>query len=290
VSDHNTQLNWTEEQWNRVRQVVYEEARKTRVAGNLLPLYGPLEPDATTVPHEKIEEDPERGISVNDTDVLKLSTLQELVYLKTGQVSDPNLESALLAFRRAANQVARLEDDVIFRGQVGPDEGPPDNDIVPRGGTPPKTKETRRVKGGQRNPGLLDLNAKPKDPGDPNALVQAVSNAISALENNRYFSPFFCVLSAELFDVAQTSTQTSVVTPHDRILKLLNGGSLVRSSSLLPQTGLVISGSGEPIDLVVASDISVKFLQVTLDPLFVFRVSEKIVLRVRQEQAVRRLS
>ena len=42
------QLQWTDEQWNKVRQVVYEEARKARVAGNFLPLYGPLEPDADT--------------------------------------------------------------------------------------------------------------------------------------------------------------------------------------------------------------------------------------------------
>ena len=33
---------WTDDQWNRVRRVVYEEARAARVAGNLLPLYGPL--------------------------------------------------------------------------------------------------------------------------------------------------------------------------------------------------------------------------------------------------------
>ena len=46
MADSNMQLNWTDEQWNKVRQVVYEEARKARVAGNVLPLYGPLEPDA----------------------------------------------------------------------------------------------------------------------------------------------------------------------------------------------------------------------------------------------------
>ena len=46
MADSNMQLQWTDEQWNKVRQVVYEEARKARVAGNVLPLCGPLEPDA----------------------------------------------------------------------------------------------------------------------------------------------------------------------------------------------------------------------------------------------------
>ncbi len=48
----------------------------------------------------------------------------------------------------------------------------------------------------------------------------------------------------------------------------------------------MIALSGEPIDLVVGTDISVKFLQVTTDPFFVFRVYEKIVLRIKQPDAI----
>ena len=59
MADSNTQLHWTDEQWNKVRQVVYEEARKARVAGNFLPLYGPLEPDADYVRQQTIGQ---RGI------------------------------------------------------------------------------------------------------------------------------------------------------------------------------------------------------------------------------------
>ena len=54
MADSNMQLQWTDEQWNKVRQVVYEEARKARVAGNFLPLYGPLEPDARYVTEESL--------------------------------------------------------------------------------------------------------------------------------------------------------------------------------------------------------------------------------------------
>jgi uncharacterized linocin/CFP29 family protein len=60
----------------------------------------------------------------------------------------------------------------------------------------------------------------------------------------------------------------------------------MRSSVLDPNTGLVIALGGAPIDLVVATDISVSFLQVTTDPYFVFRVYEKIVLRIKQPEAI----
>ena len=48
----------------------------------------------------------------------------------------------------------------------------------------------------------------------------------------------------------------------------------------------MIALGGAPIDLVVATDISVNFLQVTEAPFFVFRVYEKIVLRIKQPEAI----
>ena len=50
--------------------------------------------------------------------------------------------------------------------------------------------------------------------------------------------------------------------------------------------GVVVALGGSPIDLVVATDLSVSFLQVTTDPYFVFRVYEKIVLRIKEEGAI----
>ena len=80
MTDGNTQLQWTDEQWSRVRQVVYEEARGARVAGNFLPLFGPLGPDASYVSKEVLSE-PNRsddgaesvpGFTVEDTPDLQV--------------------------------------------------------------------------------------------------------------------------------------------------------------------------------------------------------------------------
>jgi hypothetical protein len=46
------------------------------------------------------------------------------VYLRGAQVADPELETALSAFRRAANVLARLEDRIIFTGQQYAQEDP----------------------------------------------------------------------------------------------------------------------------------------------------------------------
>ena len=60
--------------------------------------------------------------------------------------------------------------------------------------------------------------------------------------------------------------------PQDRIIPFLGGGSLLRSSTLPEDSGVVVALGGAPVELVVATDVSLNFLQVTPDPMFVFRV------------------
>ena len=43
---------------------------------------------------------------------------------------------------------------------------------------------------------------------------------------------------------------------------------------------------GEPIELVVATDMSLQFLQVTETPNYLFRVYEKLALRIKSTDAV----
>lgn len=296
MADSNMQLQWTEDQWNRVRQVVYEEARKARVAGNVLPLYGPLEADARFVSANiLVAPDPAgiKGFNVKDTESLRLSTLQVKVYLRGAQVADPELTSALTAFRRAANVLARLEDDIIFNGQEGESKGPND------AGRSRSPNQPWEVIGGQTTDGLLapppagHPSASPRIPPDPRelarigeALVSEVSSAVGRLEDQYHLGPFACALDQIYFAAVQTPQRSSMVLPQDRILPFLGGGALVRSSTLRVRTGLVIALGGAPIDLVVGTDISVNFLQVTEEPLFVFRVYEKIVLRIKESSAI----
>jgi uncharacterized linocin/CFP29 family protein len=295
MGSDNYQLTWTDQQWGRIRQVVQDEANRARVAATFLPLTGPLPADTDFVPSDELTypASGERGerMQINDTSTIPLATLQVKVFLRGAQVADPDLTSALQMFRRAANVLARLEDIVVFNGQAGPSQGPKDKtpglptiwEILGgrQGATPglatsePGTQEPERVSGDPENWGEL--------------LVSRVSSAIGKLEGAGHFGPFAVVLGQRLFNAVQTPNETSLVLPQDRIIPFLGGGPLLRSSALPDEAGVVVGLGGQPIDLVVATDVSVNFLQVTTDPMFVFRVYEKIALRIKEKRAIVRL-
>jgi uncharacterized linocin/CFP29 family protein len=200
----------------------------------------------------------------------------------------------LALFRRAANVLARLEDAVIFNGQTAPGD---DGRGAPHGGLAdlPRIWE---ILGGQDNVGLLGPHPAGPEPRtieldrthDGQNLVQAVSGAIGDLESTGHFGPFAVVLDQEFFLIAQTPEKDSLVLPQDRIIPFLGGGSLLRSSTLPDHSGVVVALGSAAVELVVATDMSVQFLQVTTDPMFVFRVFEKMALRIKERAAIMALA
>jgi len=283
MTQSNSQVPWTDEQWARVNQVIQEEANRARVAATFLPLYGPLPPDADFVRREAIGyEAPDKSarLTIDDTDIIKLPTLQVKVFLRGAQMADPNLTSALQIFRRAANLLARLEDALVFRGQTEPSK-------TPEGAPLPKICE---VLGGDTSKGLIECAKEdPVAKDDAESLVRAISKSIGDLEAKGHFGPFAVALGQDLFLTAQTPNDKSLVLPQDRIIPFLGGGALVRSSTLPVGQGVVVALGGAPVELVVATDVSLNFLQVTPDPSFVFRVYEKIALRIKEPDAIVRL-
>jgi uncharacterized linocin/CFP29 family protein len=116
-------------------------------------------------------------------------------------------------------------------------------------------------------------------------VMSAIVGAIQKLEQVGHFRPFAVVLGDELFKAAHTPTP-NMVLPSDRILPFLEGGPLLRSSTLPPGEGVVIALAGSPVELVVGTDMDVKFLQTTLEPRYVLRVYERFVLRIKQLDAI----
>jgi uncharacterized linocin/CFP29 family protein len=215
--------------------------------------------------------------------------------VRNAQMADPEMSSVLTLFRRAANVLARLEDATVFRGLA------PASTIVggfapPAGlaGLPP----IWQITGADIERGIWAQFPPPGPwiiiPAAPvqrraQALVSAISNAIGQLEQNGQFGPFAAVLGQRLFLVAQTPDWSSLVLPQDRIIPFLGGGPLLRSSTLDALngfTGVVIALGGAPVELVVATDMSLQFLQITSDPVFMFRICEKIALRIREPSAI----
>ena len=277
----NPQVPWTEEQWARVNQAIQEEAQRARVAATFLPLYGPLPPDTDFVRSPEIVHKDDKPLSIADKATIELSTLQLKVELRGAQLADPELGSVLSVFRRAANILARFEDAFIFNGRKHGDPAPPVE------GAPGMGEEICDGKDKDFD-GLLTF-AKQVEPIVPledggNELVRAVTKAITLLESNGYFGPFSVVLGQQLFLTAQQpSTGRPQVSPQDQILPFLNGGSVLRCSAILPHNGIVVALGGEPVELVVATDMSLQFLQVTEKPSYVFRVYEKLALRIKNK-------
>ncbi len=282
-------LNWTEEQWNRVRQVVHDEALNARVAASFLPLFGPLPADTTTVPINELQpiapNAKDARLEVDDYTTMRLTTLSVNVYLKNSQVCDPELASAMIMFRRAAEIVARLEDALIFNGQQRMGAGP-------RGGAgtdnlPP----VFHISGGHPGPGLLgagleqpiSIGGNGLEPGQE--VFHSVVNAIQFLESKGHYGPFACAMGDELFFEITKPMPDSMVLPRDSILPFLNG-PLVRSSAVPPDAAVIMSLQGAPIEVVVPSDISVRYLQTTPDAEHVFRVQQKFALRIKEATAI----
>jgi uncharacterized linocin/CFP29 family protein len=287
MTQNSSQVPWTDEQWARVKQVIQEEASRARVAATFLPLYGPLPPDTDFVRADIMgygnPDEPNPRMTINDKKTIPLLTLQVKVYVRGAQMADPEMTSVLALFRRAANVLARLEDAVVFNGQPDPDQGP-EQGIE---GLP----AIWEIQGGERSRGLLAPEEGPTTAvsADGELLVVAVSDSIGKLESTGHFGPFAVVLGQELFLKVQTPS-SSLVLPQDRIIPFLGGGPLLRSSTLDVAfnmlSGVVVALGGAPVDLVVATDVSLTFLQLTTDPIFVFRVFEKMVLRIKEPDAI----
>jgi uncharacterized linocin/CFP29 family protein len=284
----NCQVSWTDEQWARVNSVIQEEAGRARVAATFMPLVGPLPADTDFVREEHLQiQDP---LTIEDRTTIRLNTLQVEVALRGSQMSDPDLTSALDLFRRAANGLARLEDAVVFNGiTLLAGAGP----AGAAGLAPPRgiagLLGVWRIPNGEQSQGLWDVGLNQTIPVAANTgqeLVTSVSNSIGQLEGGGRFGPFALVLDRLLFEIAQRPDANSLVLPQDRIIPFLGGGSLLRCSALSDRSGVIVALGGAPVELVVATDMSVQFLQMTLEPAFVFRVYEKIVLRIKEPGAI----
>lgn len=294
--------NWTDEQWSRVQQTVHDEARRARIAGRFLPLFGPLPGNVATVPAQLIEirdnrhapspSDVKKRLAIDDTKILPLVTVAANVFLTSTQQSDPDLSSAFTLFMRAANLIARIEDAIIFRG-AGWKESV-ENLVSALGATPisevvdvsPFSLDgigTLLTPGGSESTPLSLELGKEKNRGQ--GLVEIAAKGISELDAHGFQGPYALVLSQDLFVDAETPDEGSLVLPSDRIKPLIEG-PLLRSTILPKNEGVLISLAGNPVEIVVASDINVRFLQLTTDPLHVYRVSEKFVLRIKEPKAI----
>jgi uncharacterized linocin/CFP29 family protein len=290
---YSAEVGWSEEQCNRVAKVVQAEAQKARVAAQFLPTNPVSDVTALAVPSRTLSypkndfPPPKKLMTVDNMPNTVLTSIAVNVRFTSQEMADLEQSSALIEFRRAANIIARLEDALIFRGQEDAGKAPPGTKGVP---------EVYTVGGGANQPGLfskpkeagygerIDIQVDPKVPRPGNHLAGKIIAAIGELEGAGHNRPFACVLSQSAYANLHDPTD-GMILPRDRVVPFLEG-PLLRSSTLDPDTGLVVALGGSPMEIVVSSELHVRFLQITTDPYFVFRISERIALRVTDWTAV----
>jgi hypothetical protein len=286
------ELGWTDDHWNRITCAVTEEAQKGRVAAQMLPMVGPEDPTTVAVPSFALGNQPNPRLGppataperlwVDSDPTLFLTTIAVNVPLHLREAADPALTAGLGMFRRAANYIARIEDALVFNGRPGRNLFPP----VGLAGMPSVT----HITGNGAPAGLFPFTSPPGQrkyiPTSVNGddVVTAIIESINALDSSGQLGPYACALSPDLFQAICTPNP-SLVLPRDRILPFLQG-PLLRSSAIQPFYGVVIALSANPVELVVASDINVRFLQTTEEPRLIFRVSERIALRIKETAAI----
>jgi uncharacterized linocin/CFP29 family protein len=300
------QLGWSDAQWQMVNNVIDEEFERASVAGACLSRYGPLAAGAETVRNEQLNTAAVAVVSVTDDTTLQLFNLTVQVPLSSEQVAHEALSSALLAFRRAANILALVEDDIVFNGYVAaaPAAGPGRAvapAVRPSGtGTPARTAAV--VKSGPTSlsglippTGSAQINASPGVTGA--AVVGLVATAIAGLEARSHTGPFACILGTDVFVEVHTPDH-GLALPADRITPLLNG-PLLRSGQMPDKHGIVVPfrPTGEPscragnaLDIVVATPPKAQLLQVDGNAKYIFRVYERFVLRVKDSTSVQAFS
>lgn len=296
-------LAWTGDQWDRIRQIVHDEALRTRVAASFLPLFGPLAGGTEIIPANTLRmptaKHPGLGrMTVNDHDSLRLAGVSVNVYLKNHMVSDPELAAATMLFRRAAQVVARVEDAIIFNGRsrpAGEATYAEQQGLVGVAGVPPvytvSGPGTDEPYGGLVQAARGQADSRPDQPMvrlasvDGPSVFEAVVDAVTQLETAGHYKPYACVLSHSLFKAVNQPLPASMVLPRDSILPFLDG-PLLRSSCLEGNVGLLIALQGEPVEIVVPGDISVRYLQTMEDGGHAFRVSQRFRLRVKDASAI----
>lgn len=294
MTDTQSGLTWSDDQWSTVRQTVHDEALKSRVAASFLPLFGPLDGDVQTVPRNTLEftgGPNQKGLAVLDYENMRLATISVNVYLKNAQMADPEMTSALIMFRRAAEIVARVEDAIIFNGQTGV------GGSAHFGIAPNIANDVVNVSGGEASEGLLGagmtngvlINQPTEEHSLGVQVFKAVVKAIQAIEEKGYLGPFACVMGNDLFTAINTPMPNSMVLPREGIIPFLDA-PLLRSSTIKKNAAVLVSLRGAPVEIVVPSDISVRYLTTTPEAQHVFRVQQKFVLRVKEMDAVATLT
>ncbi|MBV8883137.1 MAG: encapsulin [Chroococcidiopsidaceae cyanobacterium CP_BM_RX_35] len=304
-------LDWTQDMWNVIDQAVHDEAKRTKIAAQFLPLY-PTDVDMMTVQSDAVNSQTVPLLTVNEEAVTPLIEIwTEFALTKQQYENEAGLKTAVTLAINAVNKLSRAEDLLIFQGDAGVQD-----DLF--------QSQTVNLRGAQRNQNKIEsrfpivglLPSAPKDqiipvePTEPNAndptqnrygenTFGAVAKGYSVLQRTHYGRDAL-VLPTNPFADTWAPLRTTLIMPADRIKGLVSdrfyGTSTLPNSfdqsnpdkPIVPQ-GLLVALDGNTMDLVMGMDATTAFMQTDGEGLYRFRVFERFTLRLKDSKAVVRL-
>jgi uncharacterized linocin/CFP29 family protein len=267
-------LAWSPELWSRLDQAVHAEADRAGIAAKVLPVNSSM-PEATTVPADVIDP---ATMTVRDDAVLPLVELWVEFSLSGQQVErEAELGTAVTLASRASNLIAQAEDLLVFQGESARDAEV--FDTVQGRGSPAAGLVAAA-------PSAVQVVSENGDFAE--RIVQGVTRACADLHGRGQYGPYALVLRTEQYADASSPLEKTLLMPADRLRPLVAQGFF--ATAAMPETtGLVVSVGGGAIDVAVAVEPTVSFLQLDSNGQYLFRVFERFALRLKDKRSLVRL-
>jgi uncharacterized linocin/CFP29 family protein len=283
-------LDWSPEIWNQIDRAVHDEAKRTKIAAQFLPLHS-AEMDARTIQSDAVNSHTIPLLTVNEeaeTPLIEIFT--EFALTKQQYDREEHLMTAVTLAINAVNKLSRAEDLLIFQGNLGVADDLFQSQTVNLRGAKfnPETKQIE-----SRFPIVGLLPAAPDDqiiPVEPTEVTDppsqnrygentfgAVARGYSILQRTHYGRDAL-VLPTNPFADTWAPLKTTLIMPADRIKGLV--GDRFYSTSTLPNDfdssdnhatvpqGLLVALDGNTMDLVMGMDATTAFMQVDGEGLY----------------------
>jgi uncharacterized linocin/CFP29 family protein len=262
-----------DQEWEKIKSVVIEVARKRLTGRRIVDLHGPLGPGVQTIVHDHFsgttigrvgllgeeECDPVRSVR-RESGIIPLIYKDFILHWRdienarqTGTPLDISAAAGAAAF------CADAEDDLIFNGN------------------PEMGYEGLMVVEGRKTMARSDWSAA------GNAFKDVV-DATQTLVDAGFYGPYAMVVSPKLYTQMHQVHPGTGVLEIDHVRKLITDG--VHQSPLIKEgSGMIVATGAQNFDLAVAQDLTVAYLgaEHMNHP---FRVFESVYLRIKRHGSI----
>jgi hypothetical protein len=269
---------WTDVQWKMIEHTVQSEIDDSRLAHNVIPEYS-LENSARAVSVETFDY---VSGGVDDITQTPLEERQELFRLTRAQAEDEDLSSAQVIVRRAAQRLARGDDERVFTIAI--------RDAISKAEKSKAAADAANFQQVVNIARVKDSAAPPNLTGE--GLVAAAAEAVAALDGDGYRTGYVMVAGRELYRLLHTRAVGAADLPVVAVRGLLGDGPVHRCTVLASDEALVLSVGAGRIDRAVAISPVAEFLRVEQaappadpDELRIWRLYERFITRFKETRS-----